>query len=68
MSPDGHPIYDRSQTCAGASVVNCHSGVTLAAAHAKVLAGWIIGDSDPEHIPDYMEVFSAARFGLQAAG
>jgi glycine/D-amino acid oxidase-like deaminating enzyme len=68
MSPDGHPVYDRSRVCAGASVVNCHSGVTLAAAHAKVLAGWIMGESEPECIPDYMEVFSATRFRLQAAG
>lgn len=68
MSPDGHPIYDRSQDYAGASVVNCHSGVTLAAVHAKVLAGWIMGERDPECVPDYMEVFSATRFRLQAAG
>jgi glycine/D-amino acid oxidase-like deaminating enzyme len=68
MSPDGHPVYDRSRVCAGASLVNCHSGVTLAAAHAKVLAGWIMGESEPECIPDYMEVFSATRFRLQAAG
>ncbi|MCB1478052.1 MAG: FAD-dependent oxidoreductase [Tepidamorphaceae bacterium] len=64
MSPDGHPIYDKSQTCPGASLVTCHSGVTLAAAHAKVLAGWICG----EDAPDYMEVFGAQRFALQKAG
>ena len=28
MSPDGCPIYDRSQSCPGASLVTCHSGVT----------------------------------------
>jgi glycine/D-amino acid oxidase-like deaminating enzyme len=66
MSPDGHPVYDRSATCPGASVVNCHSGVTLAAAHALVLAGWIAGDA--EGCPEYMEEFSAERVRLQAAG
>ena len=64
MSPDGHPIYDRSTACPGASLVTCHSGVTLAAAHAKVIAGWICG----EQAPGYMEVFGAQRFALQAAG
>ncbi|HUS53761.1 MAG TPA: FAD-dependent oxidoreductase [Thermohalobaculum sp.] len=68
MSPDGHPIYDRSAHCPGASVVNCHSGVTLAAVHAKVLPGWITGENALDCIPDYMEVFSAGRFRLQAAG
>lgn len=66
MSPDGHPVYDRSAQCPGASVVNCHSGVTLAAAHALVLARWIAGEV--EDCPDYMEGFSAERFRLQAAG
>ena len=58
MSPDGHPIYDQSLTCPGASLVTCHSGVTLAAAHIKVLAGWISGQETPE----YMEDFGVARF------
>ena len=31
MTPDGFPIYDRSQTHPGAFVFTCHSGVTLAA-------------------------------------
>ncbi|HMB78018.1 MAG TPA: FAD-dependent oxidoreductase [Kiloniellaceae bacterium] len=64
MSPDGHPIYDKSLSCPGASLVTCHSGVTLAAAHAKVLAGWICG----AEAPDYMEDFGAERFALQKAG
>ena len=61
MSPDGHPIYDQSATCPGASLVTCHSGVTLAAAHAKVLAGWIAGGKKP----DYVESFNAKRFELR---
>jgi len=67
MSPDGHPVYDRATR---AAVVNCHSGVTLAAAHAKVLAGWLAGDNSaeaPGDVPGYMEVFSAARFRVPAA-
>jgi glycine/D-amino acid oxidase-like deaminating enzyme len=63
MTPDEHPVYDRGPN---AAVVNGHSGVTLAAAHARVLAGWIAGDTDTD-IPEFMEVFSAARFRLPAA-
>ena len=65
MSPDGHPIYDESATYPGAFVVTCHSGVTLAAAHALVLARWIAGE-DPG-IP-YLENFSAERFRLSRTG
>ena len=77
MSPDGHPIYQRSASCPGASLVTCHSGVTLAAAHALVLAAWIAAeraDDLPElsaglpegmaGFPDDMEAFSAERFAL----
>lgn len=63
MSPDGHPIYERSQAFPGASLVTCHSGVTLAAVHALVLAPWIAGDEQP----DYVESFSAERFQVQPA-
>ena len=38
MSPDGFPIYEQSRTMPGAFLVTCHSGVTLAAAHALELA------------------------------
>ncbi len=67
MSPDGHPIYDRSRDCPGASVVNCHSGVTLAAVHALVLPDWLTGGGGAD-VPGYMEVFGAERFRLQATG
>lgn len=63
MSPDGHPIYERSRLHPGASLVTCHSGVTLAAAHALTLAGWIDGGDAPQD----MEVFGAKRFAVQAA-
>ena len=58
MSPDGHPIYDRSHSCPGAYVVTCHSGITLAAAHARILASHIAADS----WPDTLSPFSARRF------
>ncbi len=64
MSPDGYPIYDRSRRCPGASLVTCHSGVTLAAAHVFELARWI---ADEER-PPFVESFSAERFQVQPAG
>lgn len=63
MSPDGHPVYDRSTSHPGAFVVNCHSGVTLAAAHAEQLAAWILD----EPVEQNLEVFSARRFQSDAA-
>ena len=57
-SPDGFPIYEHSETCPGAFVVTCHSGVTLAAAHVLRLAPWIAGAPMPAKLP----AFSARRF------
>jgi glycine/D-amino acid oxidase-like deaminating enzyme len=62
MTPDGFPIYEESAACPGAFVVTCHSGVTLAAAHADPLAGWIVGDPQPFD----SKVFSGDRFDVQA--
>ena len=45
MSPDGFPIYAESEACPGAFVVTCHSGVTLAGAHALELAATILDGS-----------------------
>ncbi len=58
LSADGFPIYDMSTTCPGASVVNCHSGITLAAVHARILAPWLGGGETPE----FVESMSARRF------
>ncbi len=58
MSKDGYPIYQESNSCPGAFVVTCHSGVTLAANHAGPLADWIAGGS----IPGDFNVFSGDRF------
>lgn len=60
MSPDGLPIYQQSQSMSGAFLVTCHSGITLAAAHAYYLPDWIEqNDSAPD-----LEVFSEQRFKL----
>ncbi|MBD3895548.1 FAD-binding oxidoreductase [Halomonas sp. ML-15] len=61
MTPDGYPLYQASLTHPGAFVACCHSGVTLAAAHAKRLAPWIAGDTLPSEIAP----FTAERFDVQ---
>jgi glycine/D-amino acid oxidase-like deaminating enzyme len=58
MSPDGFPIYQQSPRHPGAFVVTCHSGVTLAAAHALRIAPWIMGGEQPEELG----VFTGDRF------
>ncbi|MBV4551592.1 FAD-binding oxidoreductase [Pseudomonas sp. SWRI102] len=58
MSPDGFPIYQQSSVHPGAFVVTCHSGVTLAAAHALRIAPWIMGGARPAELG----VFSGDRF------
>jgi len=63
MSPDGFPIYEQSRQAPGAFVVTCHSGVTLAAAHALELAPMIAaGALDARVAP-----FSTERFHVSKA-
>ncbi|MBV9828813.1 MAG: FAD-binding oxidoreductase [Alphaproteobacteria bacterium] len=63
MPPDGLPIYDEALSCPGAFTANCHSGVTLAGAHANVFAAMVAaGELDPMLAP-----FSARRFDVPAA-
>ena len=63
MAPDGLPIYDQSERFPGAFTANCHSGVTLAGAHARLLAPMIAqGSLDPMLSP-----FSARRFDVPRA-
>ena len=63
MPPDGLPIYDESERFPGAFTANCHSGVTLAAAHADLFAPMVAkGALDPLLAP-----FSAKRFDVPAA-
>ena len=58
MSPDGYPIYDQSERYPGAFAATCHSGVTLAGAHAMALAPAILqGD-----LPESLAAFTARRF------
>lgn len=58
LSPDGLPIYQESPEMPGAYLVTCHSGITLAAAHARFLPDWLEGsDAAPN-----LEVFSETRF------
>ena len=63
MAPDGLPIYDQSERFPGAFTANCHSGVTLAGAHARLLAPMIArGALDP-----VLDPFSAKRFDVPRA-
>jgi len=60
MTPDGVPIYHQSAEHPGAYAISCHSGVTLAALHAREVANWIYaGADDPLIAP-----FSAERFNV----
>lgn len=59
MSPDGLPIYQQSTQFPGASLVTCHSGISLAAAHSKLLPQWILQHPDA---PD-LTYFGESRFG-----
>ena len=62
MPADGFPIYDQSATHPGAFLVTCHSGVTLAAAHALMLAPMIAaGTLNGSRVG----AFSARRFERQ---
>jgi len=61
MPQDGYPIYDQSKACPGAFIATCHSGVTLAAAHALLLAPCI----DIGNLPDEcLAAFSTRRFDV----
>ena len=63
MTRDGFPIYDQSTQCPGAYVATCHSGVTLAAAHALELGRYIAQGK----LPDLLQPFSTRRFDVQKA-
>jgi glycine/D-amino acid oxidase-like deaminating enzyme len=63
MPPDGLPIYDQSERFAGAFTANCHSGVTLAAAHANLFAPMVVAGA----LEPALELFSARRFDVSAA-
>ena len=62
MPPDGFPIYDQSERYPGAFSATCHSGVTLAGAHALALAPAILEGA----LPGELAAFTAARFKAAA--
>ena len=63
LSPDGFPVYAESATHPGAFVVTCHSGVTLAAAHALDLAPALLDGS----FGSRFSAFCADRFAAMRA-
>lgn len=58
LSPDGLPIYQESDEMSGAYLVTCHSGITLAAAHARHLPDWLEGTGTAPNL----EAFNEDRF------
>ncbi|OYX44080.1 MAG: hypothetical protein B7Z02_06760 [Rhodobacterales bacterium 32-67-9] len=63
MSPDGFPIYQTWPDLPGLWALACHSGVTLAAAHAGPLADAIDGGAAPAEISQ----FTTGRFDVPSA-
>jgi glycine/D-amino acid oxidase-like deaminating enzyme len=63
LSSDGFPVYEQSESHPNAFVATCHSGVTLAAAHAFELAPAIAQGA----LPESFAPFSARRFDVRAA-
>ena len=64
MTPDSYPIYAQSERHPGAFVALCHSGVTLAAAHAHTLAAQIAEST----LSTSLKPFHHRRFDVQAVG
>jgi glycine/D-amino acid oxidase-like deaminating enzyme len=65
LSPDGFPIYQNWAGLPGLTSLNCHSGVTLAAAHAEVLAATL--EQDGGTFAEELAPFTLERFDVQAA-
>lgn len=62
LSPDGFPVYAQSARHPGAFVVTCHSGVTLAAAHALLLAPMIAAGA----LASSVSAFATDRFDVRS--
>jgi len=63
MSPDGFPVYQQSEQHPGAYFATCHSGITLAAAHAKLLPDWLCGETKTlDQLDINFSEFSEDRF------
>jgi glycine/D-amino acid oxidase-like deaminating enzyme len=63
MTPDSYPIYAQSRSYPGAFVTLCHSGVTLAALHATIIADAIAAGV----LPASLDVFHQRRFDVPKA-
>jgi glycine/D-amino acid oxidase-like deaminating enzyme len=63
MTPDSYPIYTQSESHPGAFVALCHSGVTLAALHATLIADAIASGT----LPASLDVFHQRRFDVPKA-
>lgn len=63
MTPDSYPIYTQSESHPGAFVALCHSGVTLAALHATLIADAIASGA----LPASLDVFHQRRFDVPKA-
>jgi glycine/D-amino acid oxidase-like deaminating enzyme len=53
LTPDKAPLYAQSDTHPGAFVVNCHSGVTLAAVHSQDIAEAVLKGALPEAVAPF---------------
>ncbi len=63
LTPDGSPIYARSEMHPGVFVAVCHSGVTLAALHCEDFANAVVTG----HFSPSLKVFSERRFDVSKA-
>jgi glycine/D-amino acid oxidase-like deaminating enzyme len=63
LTPDHGPVYAQSESCPGAFVAICHSGVTLAAVHATELARSIQAGG----LADPFQAFDSKRFDVPKA-
>lgn len=60
MTADGFPVYEASETHPGVFIAACHSGVTLAAVHARDISRWVLGHD----MPASFRRFSTRRFDV----
>jgi glycine/D-amino acid oxidase-like deaminating enzyme len=63
MTKDGFPIYQHSDSAPGAFLCTCHSGVTLAAAHALRVAPMIAAGA----LEQGLDAFHPRRFHVPAS-
>lgn len=64
LTPDTFPVYQQSETCPGAYVALCHSGITLASVHAYPVAEAILEPA----LPESFQAFHPRRFDVPTTG